>query len=215
MSELALSDFSYVTEGIPQIIWFALLNRHYGIKQGTDLALKFAKSIDSLNLKKEVPYHLTWFDNLNEDSYKMIKKILSDIKVFEKISIALSPLLNTYPKCPLNNIFSSEEHSENDISEIKEVLTLLYNKRGKESTFALANVIYLMGRCDKLRFEKNSQIADLPELVDYPNTEKSKMIASAVRASTNFLLSPRAIENSHNWVSYFWNRGHEIEPNEI
>ena len=215
MSELAISDFSYVADGIPQIIWIALLNKCYGFKQGTNLALNFAKSIDNLKLKKEVPYHLSWFDNLNVDSYETIRKKLIDIKVFEKINIALSPLLNLYPKCPLNKIFSSEKHLKSDVSKIKEILTLLYNKRGKESTFALANVIYLMGRCDKLLFEKNSAMADLPELQDYPDSEMSIMIASVVRASTNFLLSRRAIENSENWISYFWNRGLEIEPNEI
>ncbi|SDS20457.1 hypothetical protein SAMN05192545_0965 [Maribacter dokdonensis] len=215
LSEFAISDFSYVTEGIPQIIWYALLNKYYGLRQGTDLASKFGQTIDSLSIKKEVPYHLSWFSDLNAKNYESIKKKLKDIKVFDKINIALSPLLNLYPNCPLNNIFISEEYSESNISDIKEILILLYDKRGKESTFALANVMYLMGMCKKLHIVKNSALADLPELVYYPDTEKSKMIASGIRASTNFLLSPRAIENNQDWVSYFWNRGLEIEPNEI
>jgi len=215
LSEFAISDFSYVKDGIPQIIWYALLNKYYGLRQGTDLALKFGQTIDSLLIKKEVPYHLSWFYDLSKQNYKSIKDKLIEIKVFDKINIALSPLLNLYPDCPLNNIFISEEYSERNISDIKEILILLYDKKGKESTFALANVIYLMGMCKKLHIVKNSVLADLPKLVDYPNTEKSKMIASGIRASTNFLLSSNAIENNHFWVSYFWNRGLEIEPNEI
>jgi hypothetical protein len=145
----------------------------------------------------------------------LIKEKLIDIKIFDKINIALSPLLNLYPNCPLNNIFDSEDHSKDNVSDIKNILLLLYNKRGKESTFALANVMYLMGMCKKLHIVKNSALADLPDVVNYPNTEKSKIIASAIRASTNFLLSPSAIENGEDWVSYFWNRGLEIEPNKI
>ncbi|MBA6316225.1 hypothetical protein [Cellulophaga baltica] len=215
LSEFAISDFSYVNEGIPQIIWFALLNKYYGLRTGTDLASKFGQVINDLGIKKEVPYNLSWFSSLEKEDYELIKKSLKDIKVFDKINVALSPLLNSYPKCPLNNIFSSEIPSKDNISDIKEILTLLYDKKGKESTFALANVLYLMGMCKKLHIVKNSALADLPEIVDYPNTEKSKIIASAIRASTNFLLSPSAIENSQNWVSYFWNRGIEIEPDKI
>jgi hypothetical protein len=215
LSEFAISDFSYVNEGIPQIIWFALLNKYYGLRIGTDLASKFGKSIDGLGIKKEVPYNLSWFSNLEKENYELIKKKLKEIKVFDKINIALSPLLNSYPNCPLNNIFSSESPSKDNISDIKEILTLLYYKKGKESTFALANTLYLMGMCKKLHIVKNSALADLPEIVDYPNTEKSKIIASCIRATTNVLLSPATIKNGKEWVSYFWNRGIEIEPNEI
>ena len=66
LSEFAISDFLYVTEGIPQIIWYALLNKHYGLRQGTDLALKFGRAIDGLSIKKEVPYHVSWFSDLNK-----------------------------------------------------------------------------------------------------------------------------------------------------
>jgi len=215
LAEFNIGDYSYVTEGIPQIIWLALLNKHYGIREGTDLALKFAKLIDDLKIKKDVPYYLSWFTNISVNDCINIKKKLIEIKVYDKMNFALSPLLNIYPDCPLNDIFSSEIYTEDDILTIKEVLISLYQKRGKESTFALGSVIYLMCMCKKLRLIKNSPLSDLPELIDYPSTEKSKIIASSIRATTNILLSSNSIENSSEWVAYFWNRGLEIEPNII
>lgn len=215
LAEFGIGDYSYVTEGIPQIIWLALINKYYGLEQGTDLVLKFVKLIDNLEIKKEVPYNLSWFSSLSPKDAEYIKIRLIETKVFDKINIALSPLLNVYPECPINNIFSNEEYTQNDILTIKEILMSLYNKKGKESTFALGSVLYVMGMCKKLRIVKNSALADLPELIDYPNTEKSKIIASSIRATTNVLLNSNSIENSQIWVSYFWNRGLEIEPNEI
>ena len=70
-----------------------------------------------------------------------------------------------------------------------------------------------MGVCGKLQMTK--EIRDFNNIIDYPETDDSRMIASFVRATTNLMLSDQIIENSNEWVSYFWNRGLQLEPCKI
>jgi len=212
LSAMGESDYSYVEKGIPQIIWIALLNKKFGLKTGTSVSLEFVQIIDSLGIKKDVPYNISWFSDIKNEDISKIKDDLKLTKVFNKIKDGLSPLLNVYSECPLCKIFGSNNHSENDISIVKETLLELYDKHSKESTFALANTVYYMGMCKKLRIVKKSHLENLENLIHYPKTEESKIIASMIRATTNMLLSDRTIENSKDWVQYFWNRGLELEP---
>jgi hypothetical protein len=212
LSVMGESDYSYVEKGIPQIIWIALLNKKFGLKTGTSISWEFVEIIDSLKLKKDVPYNISWFSDLKKEDISKIKDDLKLSKVFDKIRDGLSPLLNVYPKCPLNKIFGFQNHSDDDILIIKETLIELYDKYSRESTFALANTVYYMGMCKKLHIVKNSHLENLENLIHYPKTEESKIIASMIRATTNILLSDITIENSKEWVHYFWNRGLELEP---
>ncbi|CDF79520.1 hypothetical protein BN863_18080 [Formosa agariphila KMM 3901] len=212
LSVMGESDYSYVEKGIPQIIWIALLNKKFGLKTGISISLEFVQIIDCLEIKKDVPYNISWFSDIKTEDISKIKDNLTLAKVFDKIRDGLSPLLNVYSKCPLCKIFGSDNHSENDISTIKETLLELYDKHSRESTFALANTVYYMGMCKKLHIVKNSHLDNLENLIHYPKTEESKIIASMIRATTNMLLSDNTIKNSKDWVHYFWNRGLELEP---
>ena len=215
LSVIGESDFSYVKKGIPQIIWLSLLIEKLGLKKGTELAVDFAKIIDELEIKKDVPYYISWFTDINETDEKLIKDKLRLHNVYDKINIALSDLLNVYPDCPLNKIFESKKFDNSNIETIKKLLISLYNKQSKEATFSLANAVHLMGVCGKLQMTKKTEIRDFNNIIDYPETDDSRMIASFVRATTNLMLSDQIIENSNEWVSYFWNRGLELEPCEI
>lgn len=212
LSVMGESDYSYVEKGIPQIIWIALLNKKFGLKTGTSISLEFVQIIDSLKLKKDVPYNISWFSDTKNEDISKIKDDLKLAKVFDKIRDGLGPLLNVYPKCPLSKIFGFQNYSDDDISIIKETLIELYDKYSRESTFALANTVYYMGMCKKLHIVKNSHLENLENLIHYPKTEESKIIASMIRATTNMLLSDITIKDNKEWVHYFWNRGLELEP---
>lgn len=71
--------------------------------------------------------------------------------------------------------------------------------------------MYFLNTLGKLHVVENSTLAEFPKLVDYPNTEISKMIASSVRATSNILLGSEKLKNE-KWISEFWNRGFKLEP---
>ena len=96
------------------------------------------------------------------------------------------------------------------------MLLLLVDKTSTESTFLLANSLYFLMINGKMKVTKDSLLAKLPLIQDYPNSEISKMIASAVRATSNLMFNKPIIERKNNtWVNYFWNRGLELEACEI
>lgn len=70
--------------------------------------------------------------------------------------------------------------------------------------------MYFLNTLGKLHVVENSTLAEFPKLVDYPNTEISKMIASSVRATSNILLGSEKLKNE-KWISEFWNRGFKLE----
>ena len=71
---------------------------------------------------------------------------------------------------------------------------------------------------DKLKVAKGLALADFPEIQDFPNTDKSRLIASAVRAIiTGFIgeglgfFGEGLRDEKAGWSKYFWNRGLELE----
>lgn len=215
IGDLVNSEYSYMSSGIPEIIWLSIIITEAGLKQGTDYAYRFAKLITDLKIKEDAPYFISWFLDLREDDAKIIKEELIKIKLYDKINIALIDFLNVYPECPLNKIFDNDLVTENNVNNIREVLGKLYDKRSRESVLALTNAVYLSGACGKLHIVKGTPLDDIEEIKNYPNTEKSKLIASGIRATSNLLLSTRGIGDDLTWQTYFWNRGLELDSTNI
>ena len=208
-------DSDYVENAIPEILWIAILNFQLGLKVGTELGLKFVNTAREIKKCEEIPFYISWYAKLEDKTITALKSELKKQNIFEIINTSLASLLNVYPKCPLNKIFENKEKTDSDIQIIKNTLRNLYDKRSKESTFTLGNVFYYLGANGKLHIVKNSAIADLPKLIDYPNTEISKMIASSLRASSNVIINKSFIDIDEKWISYFWNRGLQLEPCQI
>ena len=72
-----------------------------------------------------------------------------------------------------------------------------------------ATAVYLAHTGGWLKLRGDSALADFPEVERYPNTEKSRLVASSVRAALNGLMVTMP---SSDWPRYFWNRGLELEP---
>lgn len=208
-------DSNYIENAIPEIIWITLLIDKLGIKLGTDIGLKFVNTVRStLNLDK-TPFYISWYSTLPEDSAHEIINELKKQKIFEIINVSLSPLLDIYSLCPLNKIFKSKNHTNYELDSIKDVLLQLYNKKSKYSTFTLGSIIYYLSANGNFHIVKNSAMTQLPKLVDYPNTELSRLIASGIRATSNVVIHEPFIKIDQNWNSYFWNRGITLEPCKI
>jgi hypothetical protein len=205
-------DSDYIENTIPEIIWITLINLKLGLKFGTELGLKFVNTVRTINNSEDIPFYISWYSKLTDKIINAIKLELQRQNLYEIINTSLSPLLNMYPHCPLSKIFDAKELTDSDIQVIKSTLRKLYDKRSIEATFTLGNVFYYLGANGKLHIVKNSGLAELPKLIDYPNTEISKMIASSLRASSNVVISKSFIDIDDKWIMYFWNRGLQIEP---
>jgi hypothetical protein len=205
-------DSTYIENTIPEIIWITILVSKFRLRQGTKLGLQFINIVRNSRNIEEIPFYISWFSNLDEDSSDKIKRELKKQNIFDLLNNSLAPLLNIYPKCPLNKVFVTNTHLKTDLTIIKETLNKLYDKRSNETVFTLGNIFHYMSSNGKLMISKNSNLPQFTKLEEYPNTEDSKRIASFIRASSNAFMKEPFIQFDKDWLSYFWNRGLELEP---
>ena len=208
-------ETSWVKLSVPELVWIALLNYRYGYKEGADLSLSLAKATKEAINKVEWYAPLSSFTSLTKVQKAKIQEILEKEGKMNKLAAGLLPLNYYYPKSPLSFIKSKQSPNKEDkemfLSEIKNVLTNLYDKVSKEATFTQANAIYICFVLGKLQVTKNSALANFPEIENYPSTEESKKIAASIRASINGFIGLDLGAPITDWPDYFWNRGLEID----
>ncbi|WP_035679184.1 hypothetical protein [Flavobacterium limnosediminis] len=213
--KLNIGEQSYVDNSIPEIIWIAILIEKLGLELGTKILSEFVLTMHELFKDKTTVYNISWFASINAEESDLIVSTLKEKGLYDKINSQLIDILNLYPTCPLNKVFKGTDYSETNLNFIKQIIEKLFDKRGVLATFTLANVLYSLGITGRLKIvEGNTPFNEFHKLIEYPDSEISRMIASAVRASTGILLKPETL-NNEKWISDFWNTGHKIEPCKI
>ncbi|MBK8982399.1 MAG: hypothetical protein IPM38_08815 [Ignavibacteria bacterium] len=127
----------------------------------------------------------------------------------ELIKKALYPLLIYYPLCPLSFLFENKiTNNENAflIYEFKQFLKKMFDRWNTDATFVQANAIYIAFDSGNLKVNKGLLLAEFPEVQHFPYTEKSKQVASSIRAALNGYFGRDRI-GSVKWPMYFWNNG--------
>lgn len=206
-------ETSWIKLSIPELVWIALLNNRYGYQQGADLALSLARATKEATGKIEWYATLSSFSSLTRMQSSKIIEILKQEGKLDKLVTGLASLNYYYPKCSLRflkkKIILKKEDKEAYLSEIKNVLLNLFDKTSQEATFIQANAIYICFVLGKLQVTSKSSLANFPEIENYPHTEESKKIASAIRALINGFIGDT--KNKTSWPQDFWNRGLEID----
>ena len=210
-----IKETSWIKQIVPELIWIALLNHRYGFQQGADLSLSLAKATKEATGKDEWYAPISSFYPLSNVQKDKILELLDKENKLNSLSTGLFPLNYYYSKSPLN-FFNGKKSQESIkkavyLTEIKNVLTSLYDRHSKEATFTQANAIYICFVLGKLKVTSSSALANFPEIENYPNTEESKKIAAFVRASINGFIGMDLDDRLTDWQAYFWGRGLEID----
>ena len=224
-----IENVSFALQAIPELLWIAILNEHYGWKDGAELSLNLAREaaeatgINPEEFKKKLgkaPKEFfaatSAYKSLNANQQKSIVTKLKLSLTWEIYVDALSPLMSLYPEFPLGFIFDKAIiiPQDSDVEIIKSVISPLFDKNSKQAVSMYANAIYIAFATNKLMIvaddKKEMALANFPEIQNYPNTEESKVIAASIRASILSMIGMSDI--SKDWSNYFWNRGLEIEP---
>ena len=147
---------------------------------------------------------LTAQECLNLDSF-----LKNEIE--EETTTELMKLVALYPTCPLRRVPTLNSLLEEDkafLSKLEEVIYRFSGSREKFSMQVLSAYYYSM-LCGKyVNLTHESQIPAFESIRDYPKTELSRLTASSIRATCNFLLS-HSVSGS-TWPVEFWNRGFEL-----
>lgn len=213
-----LSEISWRKDIVPNYLWIALLNQKYGHARAAELCVEIAKIAVQIAGKGNFK---GWFSAISSYSIfdgSQLSQFISSLeekKITEYFQNSLKELVYYYPDCPLRFLFSRDKNSltENPdwLKSFKELLANLIDRTSLEATFVQADAVYIGFITNLLKVSDKTALADFPEIEKYPQTEKSKMVASGIRAMINSLGGFEIKDAEYKWADYFWNRGLEIE----
>lgn len=209
---------------VPEFIWILLFMEKYGTEKGTILMLEFTTICDDFITpiinNSSAPCIISSYSVLTVKEKRKIKGILKDTYILDSIRNVLKPFLKLYPECPLNFIIPKSKPakriSKKYLHEYKNTLEKLMHKTSAESTFTLAAVAAFLIKFHRISVVESSNIPPLNEVINYPNTEQSKHLASFLRTAIPMGFNVESnYDRKNTWVSYFWNQSFKLEPYKI
>jgi hypothetical protein len=220
MAQLNMKTTRWVDGTMPELLWQGLLVDRYGLREGMGLALSLARAANELFPAETKRPFLALASGYGEMTQQQQEETIARLAVSEQLTLlqqGLMPLLELYPKCPLTFLLNGEDPEtkhDDGLEQIKAAVVRLYDKRSQPATLVIANAIYIGALTGKINYTAQSQVPNLEAVLDYPNTEESRMVASSLRASITAFTS-MGDEAVSEWPRYFWNRGLELEPCDV
>ena len=218
MAQLSLSHTSWLVSMLPELVWIGLLHHECCDKRATELALSVARiAADTSPPDKHVWYALASnYSCLPADSVSEVAERIKELEGFGELREVLAPLARLYPGFPLcfalGDVGSAEASRVADLLQFKPVLAGLYDRRGRAAMMIQATAMYIAFVTGVMVANRNSSLAELPAIQDYPETEESKMVGASIRAAMNSMTGLELVEKERTWPRDFWNRGLQLEP---
>lgn len=212
-------DVSYIDRVLPEIIWQAFLNDKLGVTKGSQISLELLKEIQSiLGVDKcKLFCFISNFELLTKSQIDSLNSVLFLNEGFKEIKEAILPFIKVFPDCPLNVLYHEKipKFNDDDLNYVKSIISSILDKTSVVSTHSLSNTFYYAFQLERIKVHKESSLLKLQEIQFYPDTEISLMVAGSLRASINMFFRDEFIIADGKWRNYFWNRAHQIEPNNI
>jgi hypothetical protein len=211
-----LRETPWIDVTMPELIWIACLIYSEGVFHGTDLALALSKGAHEIRSDSPRLFAgVSSFKKLSAEEKERLAKQLTTQEKLSQIQRALSEFQFLYPDSPFEFCFpdgvTPPEDVDKSLCRFKEILTSLFDKTSKEAVMVQGAAVYFGFANGKLTTSPDTSLADFPQLEYYPDTEKSRLVASAVRAALPLLLLDPEKEYQTDWAKYFWNRGLQLE----
>ena len=204
--------YSWVKELIPEIVWLCLLHETLGLKRGVECANKVAELAKDICASETTPMlcKISSFIKLSDEEKEQLVSALDQSGHLSDICKSLEPLLSVFPSCPLSFLYSDCSGTENVPDILHDILPKLYDRYSREATFVQATAVCMAFKQGKMviAMEGPSPLSELHEIENYPNTEKSKMVAASLRAMVGaFLIQDPDDETSYiEWTEEFWRK---------
>lgn len=210
-----INEVSWAKIGIPEFIWISELYINCGFDKCLELCeFLIVNSRDILGDTKEWFVFISNFSKLKDENKKVLIKRLNEKKILVDLKSGLKRLNYFYPSNPLKFLFSEKPNKIEEEEMILEVfekdLEKIFDKASKRSIILQSIIFYLLSITGKLKIHSDSELRDFNEINNYPNTSKSRSLASMIRTLSTNILGIQFQSNKSEWSTYFWNRGLEI-----
>ena len=217
LQQAPMSESRWMEDRVPELIWIALLNRVYGVKEGTALATSIARVACKCEGTSSKAYAaLSDYMGLEERLEECIRRELIGVGVLKRAVRGLATLVNNYPEFPLGFLSDPGNRTESilgsTLDSLKKTIADVTDRESVEGIFVQATVVYIHFINGKLTVPPGTGLANFPAIEDYPHTEESLRVAASVRSSVTFLLRP---EVTSGWSKTFWRQGRTLEMCEV
>ena len=221
LSEMADSNHNWVNDTLPELIFVSELMNGCGQIKGVQLAIEFSETIAKF-VEGDARHYVcftSFVNNLSEEQKKSLLSELDKKGILGKLQLNLIDFIRLYQECPLNFLLEGTKLDANLVdptylSLYKESLLELLDKTSKRSTLCIGFIIayYIKNRLISMPRELFERSMDVNELINYPDTLKSRVVASSCRASSVMFMS-RFINTTETkrWAKQFWQKGLIIE----
>jgi hypothetical protein len=220
---LAMGTFvetAWIDYAVPEFIWILVLMEKYGIQEGSLMSIKLSSIVDPYITSKinngSAASMLSFYNYLSKAEKEEIIVEMNKASVLEKFKHAFSPFLRLYPECPLNflikDVNNNSGNANDYLKNYKKSLSDFLDKNSIKSSIVMANVIGFLLTVDRFHVTRDSQIPQLDEIFNYPETDESKHLASFLRSSISMCFNIEwGYDRTNSWIKYFWNQGLKIE----
>ena len=211
------SPYSWAQELAPEMLWIALLIDCHGPHEGVELARILGQAAADVSKHDPKPMFskISSFGLLQDaEKVELVKNIGEQNNA--KIVAALRPMHDLLDHHALQFLFASatSEHG-GEVEELGKLLQELYDRYSKTTTLVMATAFYLGVSQGKIMLP--AELAkklehDFEHIVNYPDTDESKMAASMFRASAPVFNMQDKSENgdssddSDEWLDHFWQK---------
>lgn len=204
-------EISWVQEVLPELLWLVLINKQLGFQRASLVLSDLINQIlQELAPRREWLATVSSWSLLDSSNKANVRKFLIRNNALPEIQEALIDLISFFPNCPLGFLFEDCPRvvMAPDITRLKFVINSCFDKTSSNATFAMAQAVHIAIVADLLRVV---EVGNIDQIVDYPHTENSRRVASALRSTVNaFFINPLQ-DYVKDWSKNFWNRGLELE----
>lgn len=93
-------------------------------------------------------------------------------------------------------------------------VAVMSDRHSQLSTIVQGDVIYFAFQREQLKVHAGSSLLDFPEVLAYPTTQRSRDVASAVRAGVNMLVRLHEVDHTDAiaYCQQFWRTNASLVP---
>lgn len=209
-----LNPVKWIDTLLPEVLWLGMLNNDHGHRHGIQLAEALATAADRATAPNTKVFGIaSAYSSISSERWSEINQLIS-AHSFGELRRTLRPLVALYPQSAFIGLWEGDQPQplDGDIGVMRTQVGTMVNRGGRPAMLAQANAIYIAGITGKLILNQGSMLSNLEAITQYPDTEESRMVGSAVRAAI-LMLGRHADEDKRagaEWTRYFWQRGIEI-----
>lgn len=208
-----MREVSWLNMMIPELLWIALVQNAWGPRRGVEIISAFTRDVRASSAADN---GTIWaaagkFAALPAGA---LASIVDGRPYRNDLCAPLAPLHIHYPGHPMCELVAdSGTPLSGNLTELKALVGDLFDRTSTSATFTQATATWLAFDADRPKVAPSLALADFPRIEDYPDTEQSRRIAAAIRATLNMMFDDvNLMASGTDWPVAFWNRGLELEP---